>query len=136
MPRKDQGWITFQLPAIERQLLEDYCQRTHRTKTDILRELVRNLERSSIGTPAQRPALSPSLGIELGARRVSARNVFPAVVRRVTLGSINAEIALELAPALEAISTITRSSAEALELSSGKLVYAVIKSSDVMVAVD
>ncbi len=68
--------------------------------------------------------------------RVSARNVFPAQVQRVTLGSINAEIAIELAPGVEAISIITRASAEALELTPGKMVYAVIKSSDVMVAVD
>jgi molybdopterin-binding protein len=136
MPRKDQGWITFQLPDAERQLLEEYCQQTHRSKTDILRELVRNLDRSGGDrSPSQTPPKS-SGKLEIQTMRVSARNVFPAQVKRVKLGSINAEIAIELAPGVEAISIITRSSAEALELTPGKLVYAVIKSSDVMVAVD
>jgi molybdopterin-binding protein len=136
MPRKDQGWITFQLPDAERQLLEDYSQQTHRSKTDILRELVRNLDRSG-GDRSPSPAPPKSSGkLEIQTMRVSARNVFPAQVRRVTLGSINAEIAIELAPGVEAISIITRSSAEALELTPGKSVYAVIKSSDVMVAID
>ncbi len=126
MPRKDQGWVTFQLPVTERQLLEDYCHQTHRSKTDVLRELVRNLD---VGPPV--PAR-----VEVPTRRVSARNMFPAEVRRVTLGSINAEIALSLAPGVEAIAIITRASAEALALVPGRLVYAVIKSSDVMVAVD
>ena len=68
--------------------------------------------------------------------RVSARNVFPAIVRQVKLGSISAEILLEIAPDVEAVSTITRSSAEALQLKAGRHAYVTIKSSDVMVAVD
>ncbi|WP_442944303.1 hypothetical protein [Nostoc sp.] len=44
MPRKDQGWITFQSSREELQLLEQYCQRFQRTKTDVLRSLVRTLE--------------------------------------------------------------------------------------------
>ncbi|BAZ09124.1 Molybdenum-pterin binding protein [Calothrix sp. NIES-4071] len=43
MPRKEQGWITFQTLEEERELLEEYCQQSQRTKTEILRELVRNL---------------------------------------------------------------------------------------------
>lgn len=44
MPRKKQGWITFQLSTEERQLLEQYCQEFQRTKTDVLRSLLRNLQ--------------------------------------------------------------------------------------------
>ncbi len=44
MPRKDQGWITFQLSLEERQLLEQYCKRFQRTKTDVLRSLLRSLQ--------------------------------------------------------------------------------------------
>ncbi|WP_295613267.1 TOBE domain-containing protein, partial [Chamaesiphon sp. GL140_3_metabinner_50] len=75
-------------------------------------------------------------GLEIRAMRVSARNVFPAIVRQVKLGSISAEILLEIAPNVEAVSTITRSSAEALQLTAGRHAYVTIKSSDVMVAVD
>ena len=44
MPRKEQGWITFQLSLEERQLLEQYCKRFQRTKTDVLRSLLRSLQ--------------------------------------------------------------------------------------------
>jgi molybdopterin-binding protein len=135
VPRKDQGWITFQLPEAERQLLESYCDRTNRSKTDVLRELVRTLERE---IPAVEMAVNPPLksNLEIRAMRVSARNVFPAIVKQVKLGSISAEILLEIAPNVEAVSVITRASAEALQLKAGKHAYVTIKSSDVMVAVD
>ena len=135
MPRKDQGWITFQLPEAERQLLESYCDRTHRSKTDVLRELVRGLNREIVDLEMTvNPPLNRNL--EIRAMRVSARNVFPAIVKQVKLGSISAEILLEIAPNVEAVSTITRSSAEALQLTVGRYAYVTIKSSDVMVAVD
>lgn len=44
MPRKEQGWITFQLSPEELQLLEQHCQRFQRTKTDVLRSLLRSLQ--------------------------------------------------------------------------------------------
>jgi molybdopterin-binding protein len=138
VPRKDQGWITFQLPEAERQLLASYCDRTQRSKTDVLRELVRTLEPE---LPAVEPAPIPATrsitsDLEIRAMRVSARNVFPAIVKQVKLGSISAEILLEIAPNVEAVSVITRSSAEALQLKLGRQAYVTIKSSDVMVAVD
>jgi molybdopterin-binding protein len=135
VPRKDQGWITFQLPEAERQLLESYCDRMQRSKTDVLRELVRGLDRE---IAAVEMAVNPPLkrNLEIRAMRVSARNVFPAIVRQVKLGSISAEILLQIAPNVEAVSVITRSSAEALQLTEGRHAYVTIKSSDVMVAVD
>ncbi len=137
MPRKDQGWITFQLPEAERQLLESYCDRTQRSKTDVLRELVRTLDRELFTVePTQSVQVRILEDLEIRAMRVSARNVFPAIVRQVKLGSINAEILLEIAPNVEAVSVITRSSAEALQLKAGRQAYVTIKSSDVMVAVD
>jgi molybdopterin-binding protein len=139
VPRKDQGWITFQLPEAERQMLESYCDRMQRSKTDVLRQLVRNLERElpnvSSHTPAATRQPLPD-DVKIRAMRVSARNVFPAIVKQVRLGSINAEILLEIAPNVEAVSVITRSSAEALQLKAGRQAYVTIKSSDVMVAVE
>jgi hypothetical protein len=37
-------WITFKVSALEMEALEAYCQQTQRTKTDVLRELIRTLE--------------------------------------------------------------------------------------------
>ncbi len=138
MPRKDQGWITFQLPEAERQLLEGYCDRMQRSKTDVLRELVRGLNReiATVEMAVNPPNPPLKSNLEIRAMRVSARNVFPAIVKQVKLGSINAEILLEIAPNVEAVSIITRSSAEALQLQEGRHAYVTIKSSDVMVAVD
>jgi molybdopterin-binding protein len=138
VPRKDQGWITFQLPEAERQLLESYCDRTQRSKTDVLRELVRSLPSEVPVESAPITQRPPSLNsaLEIRAMRVSARNVFPAIVKQVKFGSISAEILLEIAPNVEAVSTITRSSAEALQLTVGRQAYVTIKASDVMVAVD
>jgi molybdopterin-binding protein len=135
MPRKDQGWITFQVPEADRQLLEQYCEQMQRSKTDVLRELVRTLGRE-LPDRAVPKSLPPHRDVAIHAMRVSARNVFPAVVRAVRLGGVNAEIELEIAPAVKAVAVITRSSAEALQLQVGRPAYAVIKSSDVMVAVD
>ncbi|HBK24801.1 MAG TPA: transporter, partial [Planktothrix sp. UBA10369] len=47
MPRKDQGWITFQSSDEERRILEQICQQTQRTKTEILREMIRQMGPSS-----------------------------------------------------------------------------------------
>ena len=36
-------WITFKVSPLEMRAIEEYCQQTHRTKTDILRDLIRRL---------------------------------------------------------------------------------------------
>jgi len=68
--------------------------------------------------------------------KISARNVLKGKVVKVTLGAINAEIVIELAGGDQLISIITKESAENLGLGKGKEVYAVIKASNVMVAID
>ncbi|MDZ8238103.1 MAG: molybdopterin-binding protein [Nostoc sp. ChiQUE01a] len=67
---------------------------------------------------------------------ISARNSLKGIVKKVVPGSVNTEITIELAPGVELVSIITKSSAEKLGLAEGKTAYAVIKSSDVLVAVD
>lgn len=49
------------------------------------------------------------------------------------MGDVNAEVTLEIAPGVTLTSIITSASAEQLELSEGKPVYAIIKSSNVMI---
>ncbi len=146
MPRKDRGWITFQATEEERQLLEEICQQTHRTKTDVLRELVRGLGHSSVevhrpstqGQPTPETLISlPSLPTSpKKSLKVSSRNVLKGVVKRVVMGAVNSEVTLEIVHQVELVSIITRTSVEELELSEGKEAYAVIKSSDVVIAMD
>ncbi len=68
--------------------------------------------------------------------RVSARNVFPAVIRQIQMGQVNAEVLLEIAPNVTVVSVITRASVEGLQLQVNQEAYAMIKSSDVMVALE
>jgi molybdopterin-binding protein len=51
-------------------------------------------------------------------------------------GPVNTEVTVLLPGGEEVVSTITRASAQDLELSEGKEVYAVIKASHVMIAID
>lgn len=67
---------------------------------------------------------------------ISARNSLKGTVKKVVPGSVNTEITLEVAPGVEVVSIITKSSAEKLGLSEGKTAYAVVKASDVMIATD
>ncbi len=68
--------------------------------------------------------------------RLSARNVIKGKVKKIVPGAVNSEIVIEIPGGSEIVSIITRESAESLDLKVGKEVYAVIKASNVMVAVD
>jgi molybdopterin-binding protein len=68
--------------------------------------------------------------------KVSARNAIKGTVKKVIPGVINTEVTLEIAPGIEVTAIITKSSAESLNITEGKEAYAVIKSSDVLVAID
>lgn len=68
--------------------------------------------------------------------KVSARNALKGTVKSVITGAVNDEVTIEVAPGVEVTAIITKSSAENLGLTVGKEVYAVIKSSDVMIGVD
>ncbi|QZZ20589.1 molybdopterin-binding protein [Leptothermofonsia sichuanensis E412] len=67
---------------------------------------------------------------------ISARNALKGSVKAIALGAINAEVTVEVSPGVEITAVITKASAEKLGLTEGKTVYAVIKSSDVMIATD
>jgi molybdopterin-binding protein len=68
--------------------------------------------------------------------KLSARNVLKCKVKQVKAGAVNSEIILELPNGGEIVSIITRESAENLGLAQGKEAYAVIKASNVMIALD
>ena len=135
MPRKEQGWITFQSSEEERQILEQYCQQSQRSKTDILRELLRNLTTNPVKTPKKAQNIPPEVDLARAMElRFSARNMLRGVIKQVIWGAVNVEIRLEVAPGLELISVITKASAEELGLEEGLEVYAVIKSNNIMIA--
>ncbi|MBO0799593.1 MAG: molybdopterin-binding protein [Blastocatellia bacterium] len=68
--------------------------------------------------------------------QISARNMLPGKVKKVSPGAVNTEVIVELADGVEVVSIITKESAERLKLTVGKKVYAVIKASEVMIASD
>jgi molybdopterin-binding protein len=68
--------------------------------------------------------------------KISDHNTLKGTVVGLATGAVNTEVTLEVAPGIEVVAIITKSSAESLGLTEGKVAYAVIKSSDVMVAVD
>jgi molybdopterin-binding protein len=68
--------------------------------------------------------------------KISARNIVKGKVLKVTSGAVNTEIVLELPGGTQLVSMISKESATNLGLEPGKTAYAVIKASNVMVAVD
>ena len=68
--------------------------------------------------------------------KLSARNVLKGKVKRIIAGAVNSEIILELSNGVEIVSIITKESAENLKLAPGKEAFAVVKASNVMIAVD
>lgn len=68
--------------------------------------------------------------------KISARNTLKGKVKKITTGAVNSEVVVTLPCGLEVVSIITKTSAKALGLKKGKEVYAVIKASNVMIAVD
>ena len=68
--------------------------------------------------------------------KLSARNVLKGKIKQVKKGAVNSEVVLEVSKGLEVVSIITNESVDKLQLAAGKDTYAVIKASNVMIAVD
>jgi len=68
--------------------------------------------------------------------KFSARNQVVGTIKAINVGAVNSEVVLEVAEGVEMVSIITNSSVESLELKVGQQAYAVIKASNVMIAVD
>jgi molybdate transport system regulatory protein len=68
--------------------------------------------------------------------RISARNQLPATVKSVTEGRVMAEVAVEVDGGHEVVAAITAESARTLGLEPGRRVIVVIKSTEVMLAVE
>ena len=68
--------------------------------------------------------------------RISARNVLSGKVVAITKGATTAHVRIEIGPETVVTAAITNEAVEALNLEVGKPASAVIKASDVMVAID
>ena len=67
--------------------------------------------------------------------QLSARNQLKGTVKSVTLGTIMAEVVVDL-NGQEVVSAITRGSAERLGLAAGREVTVVVKATEVLLATD
>ncbi|MEF3697370.1 TOBE domain-containing protein [Desulfolutivibrio sp.] len=67
---------------------------------------------------------------------VSARNLIPGTIKEITIGLVNAEVVIEVAPGVEVVSVITKHSVEKMGLKAGSKVKAMVKASSVMVVTD
>ena len=68
--------------------------------------------------------------------KISARNQIAGTVKSIKKGPVSTEVVITIAGGNEIVSSITTHSAESLEIHEGSKVYAVVKASEVMVAVD
>ncbi len=68
--------------------------------------------------------------------KISARNILKGKIVQVKPGVVNTEVILELPGGVQIVSVITKESTENLGLANGKQAYAIIKASNVIIAVD
>ena len=68
--------------------------------------------------------------------KISARNVLKGRLIKIVQGAVNCEVTLEVAPGVEVVSIITKTSVQSLGLTEGKDAFAVIKASSVMIAIE
>ncbi len=68
--------------------------------------------------------------------KISARNCLEGKVVAITEGPVSTEVTIETPAGERIVSSITTTSAKALGLKVGSKAYAVIKASNVMLAVD
>jgi molybdopterin-binding protein len=68
--------------------------------------------------------------------KISGRNFIPGKIVEVHKGATTAHVTLEIAPGIIITASITHESVEELKLEKGKAAHVLIKSSDVMIAVD
>ena len=71
-----------------------------------------------------------------GVMRISARNQLKGLVSKITPGPINAEVILTLDGGQQIAAVITNQSVTSLGLAEGKVAYAIVKASTILIGVD
>ncbi|BAY66389.1 TOBE domain-containing protein [Calothrix brevissima NIES-22] len=143
MPRKEQGWITFQASEEERQLLDKLAKKLHRTKTEILRELIRGLEQNYLRSPQaivtpkpQKKAKTPFIAINNSHKnlKLSSHNILQGIVTQVRRTEISSQLTIKVIQEVELTAIIATTSVDELDLSEGTEAYVVINSNNVVIA--
>jgi molybdopterin-binding protein len=68
--------------------------------------------------------------------KISGRNFIAGKIVDVHKGATTAHVSIEVAPGIVLLASITNESVDELKLTKGMTAHALIKSSDVMIAVD
>jgi molybdopterin-binding protein len=68
--------------------------------------------------------------------KLSARNVLQGKIVEVTKGKVTAHVRIDIGGGVVVTSSITNEAVKELKLKKGQKAYAVVKASDVMVAID
>jgi molybdopterin-binding protein len=68
--------------------------------------------------------------------KISARNQIKGIVKMIKKGPVSTEVVITGPGGIEIVSSITTHSAEHLKLKEGSPVYAIMKTSEVMVGID
>jgi molybdopterin-binding protein len=74
--------------------------------------------------------------VSKGIMKLSARNVLKGKVVKVTKGTVNSVVVIEIAQGIQLTSVVTGEAVEELGLANGKEAYAIIKAPNVMLGVD
>ena len=68
--------------------------------------------------------------------RISARNSLKGTIKSITKGAVNAEVVIDIGNGVLVTSVITIHAVENLNLKEGQQAYAVVKASEVMIAIE
>lgn len=68
--------------------------------------------------------------------KYSPRNALTGTIKEILPGMVNVEVVIDIAPGIEIVSVITKTSSERLNLAVGQEVCALVKASNVMLAVE
>ena len=79
-------------------------------------------------------ASSVLIGLPHEGMRLSARNQLAGTVSRIVPGAVNAEVSMELRNGNVMVAVVTKTSVDALKLSEGVDVIAIIKASSIILA--
>lgn len=75
------------------------------------------------------------LGSAVDPKQISARNILTGTIRSITPGTVNDEVVIDLPGGSSVTSIITSASVKRLELTPGSEISAIIKASDVLLAI-
>lgn len=75
------------------------------------------------------------IGVGVDSSKISARNVLQGEVSKIEQGAVNSEIEVRLAGGTTVVASITKVSAQSLELRPGTKVSAIVKASNVLIGV-